>query len=171
MKKIVEKEDDKEREKEVLINVRDLPTGSAFGELALLSNKPRAATIQCNEDCQFAVLDKLHFDEILSMKNFPLKNFFLYKIFTEEKAAKKLQLEIEFLSALPVFKTWTYNSLKLLFINMPLAKYKRGQVMYNEGDSSDKMYIIKNGQFKVKILQREIFGLKFFNEGFEANRS
>jgi len=28
-------------------------------------------------------------------------------------------------------------------------KYKRGQVMYNEGESSDKMYIIKNGQFKV----------------------
>jgi len=67
MKKIVEKEDDKEREKEILINVRDLPTGSAFGELSLLSNKPRAATIQCNEDCQFAVLDKLHFDEILSI--------------------------------------------------------------------------------------------------------
>jgi len=132
MKKIIEKEDDQEKEKEIMINVRDLPAGSAFGELALLSNKPRAATIQCNEDSQLAVLDKLHFDEIL-----------------KEKAAKKLQIEIEFLSALPIFKTWTYNSLKLLFINMPLQKYKRGQVMYNEGDSSDKMYIIKNGQFKV----------------------
>ena len=32
-----------------------------FGELALMSNKPRAATIKCITDCDFAVLDRRTF--------------------------------------------------------------------------------------------------------------
>lgn len=39
--------------------------GSAFGELALMERKPRAATIICKEDCKFAILDAKDFKEIL----------------------------------------------------------------------------------------------------------
>jgi CRP-like cAMP-binding protein len=46
--------------------VKELSDGEAFGELALLNKKPRAATILCKEDCHFAVLDKKHFKMILS---------------------------------------------------------------------------------------------------------
>lgn len=46
--------------------VKVLVQGQAFGELALLDNKPRAATIICEEDCHFAVLEKQAFTEILS---------------------------------------------------------------------------------------------------------
>jgi CRP-like cAMP-binding protein len=51
---------------EVLTDARVLPAGSGFGELALMNNKPRAATIVCNEDCEFAVLEKEPFIAILS---------------------------------------------------------------------------------------------------------
>lgn len=44
--------------------------GESFGELALLENKPRAATIICNDECHFAVLDKKPFDVILSYIKF-----------------------------------------------------------------------------------------------------
>ena len=50
----------------VLTEVRVLASGSAFGELALMSNKPRAATIIAKEDTFFAILDKDPFDKILS---------------------------------------------------------------------------------------------------------
>jgi len=50
----------------VFTEVRVLPAGSAFGELALLDNRPRAATIVCKEECDFAVLDKQNFIAILS---------------------------------------------------------------------------------------------------------
>lgn len=43
-----------------------MPAGSAFGELALINSKPRAATIICEEKCHFAVLDKAPFESILS---------------------------------------------------------------------------------------------------------
>ena len=32
--------------------------GKSFGELALMTSKPRAATIQCKKDSEFAVLEK-----------------------------------------------------------------------------------------------------------------
>ena len=38
--------------------------GSAFGELALIGNKPRAASIQCVEDSYFAVLNKTEYNKV-----------------------------------------------------------------------------------------------------------
>lgn len=60
--------------------IKVLQAGTAFGELALINSKPRSATIQCKEDCDFAVLEKVHFDEILR------KIFFLqlqFKLFSK----------------------------------------------------------------------------------------
>ena len=44
--------------------VTELESGQIFGELALISNKPRAATIHCMTDCHFAVLDRRTFSII-----------------------------------------------------------------------------------------------------------
>lgn len=52
----------------VLKEIKILNAGLAFGELSLIENKPRAATIICVEDCGFAVLDKKNFDVILSKR-------------------------------------------------------------------------------------------------------
>lgn len=49
------------------IEIKVLKGGSSFGELALLENKPRAATVICKENCHFATLEKQYFDEILSL--------------------------------------------------------------------------------------------------------
>lgn len=46
--------------------IKTLKLGDSFGELALLDNRPRAATIICDEDSYFAVLEKQLFDKILS---------------------------------------------------------------------------------------------------------
>lgn len=41
----------------VNLEVKVLPEGSAFGELALIDKKPRAATITCKENSHFAILE------------------------------------------------------------------------------------------------------------------
>ena len=38
-----------------------------FGELGLLMKKPRAATIICKEDCEFATMEKKDYMDILSL--------------------------------------------------------------------------------------------------------
>ena len=40
------------------VEVAQLHGGSFFGELALIGNKPRAATIKCKTDCYMATLDR-----------------------------------------------------------------------------------------------------------------
>ena len=55
---------EKKRQK-ILTKVASQGAGYAFGELALLERKLRAATIVCEEDSDFAVLDKAPFQQIL----------------------------------------------------------------------------------------------------------
>ena len=47
------------------IEIAQLSTGSSFGELALINNEPRKATIICLTDCFFAVLDKHDYNKVL----------------------------------------------------------------------------------------------------------
>lgn len=41
---------------EWFVEVSKLKSGDTFGELALINDKPRAATITCITDCHFATL-------------------------------------------------------------------------------------------------------------------
>ena len=66
--------------------VIQLTAGNAFGDLALINNRPRAATIRCLTDCEFACIKKEDYDALLK------------KI--EIKKEKKL---VDFLEALPYF--------------------------------------------------------------------
>lgn len=50
---------------QIFEKVIELEEGQSFGELALMNtNNRRAATINCIEDCYFAVMDKRTFDII-----------------------------------------------------------------------------------------------------------
>jgi CRP-like cAMP-binding protein len=74
-----------------------LGTGAYFGELALINNKPRAATIRCLSDCHFAVITK---------------NVY-------EKALKKIEIKnqnqlVDFLKHLPFFAGWSRTALARL---------------------------------------------------------
>lgn len=66
--------------------VSQLHSGMAFGELALIKNQPRAASIQCINDCHLAVLEKEHYLRILG-----------------KFEAKKLDLLVDFFASLPLF--------------------------------------------------------------------
>jgi len=54
-----------EKEQDDLTCVKELGLGLSFGELALLNNKPRLASIICHEDSHFMTLDKKTFTLIL----------------------------------------------------------------------------------------------------------
>ena len=62
-----EEEDEEmvEVEVEEFTEVASLGSGTGFGELALINEKPRAASIICKVNTTFAVLKKNHFASIL----------------------------------------------------------------------------------------------------------
>lgn len=55
----------KVEEAPLFIEFTQLKSGKSFGELALIKNKPRAATIRCVEDCHFAVMSKDDYEKVL----------------------------------------------------------------------------------------------------------
>lgn len=71
-----------------------MDAGKSFGELALLTNKPRAATVTCLEDCDFATLDKADFHRSLA------------KI-----ERKRLSSMLNFMMGIPCFSDWTHTSI------------------------------------------------------------
>ena len=50
--------------------VKDYQKGSYFGELALIKNEPRAASIIASSDCKLLCLDRLSFKRLLG----PIEN-------------------------------------------------------------------------------------------------
>jgi CRP-like cAMP-binding protein len=116
----------------VLLESTILLSGCAFGEFALVKNKPRTATVVCFEDTHFAILSKKDFVRILG--NFTNKRF-------DEMT--------EFLKKLPIFNGWSMNSLVRLSYLFKIIKYKRGQRLFREGDPADSVFIVKNGEFEL----------------------
>jgi len=48
--------------------VKTLNTGDSFGELALISNAKRNATVLAVRDCHFLLIGKNNYDQVLSKK-------------------------------------------------------------------------------------------------------
>jgi cAMP-dependent protein kinase regulator/cGMP-dependent protein kinase 2 len=89
--------------------VVQLSMGQAFGELALITNNPRAATIKCLTDCHFAVISKNVYERIL--KKIEVKN------------QNKL---VDFFQHLPFFKGWSRTALAKLKYVFNLKEYLSG---------------------------------------------
>lgn len=66
--------------------VATLTEGMAFGELALLSNKPRMATVTCLENCHFMILTKDAYEYVIG-----------------KMERRMLADKVDFLSTLPAF--------------------------------------------------------------------
>lgn len=116
--------------------VNTLEEGMSFGELALIKDQPRAASIQCITECHLATLEKKDYMTILG--NITLK---------------KIDSLTAFLKELSVFKTCTMKFVQRLSYYFKSVKYLRNQSVYKQGDSSDYVYIVKQGEFK---LEREV---------------
>lgn len=114
------------------IEIGVLSSGSSFGELALISERPRSATIQVRERSAFLVLYKSDFTKILG-----------------GIAEKRLNVIIKFMQQLIYFKSWSRVSLVRLAYFLQIKRFKRGQYIYHEGNIIDGIYFIKEGEVTI----------------------
>lgn len=120
-----------------LVEVRVLNSGDSFGELALLNNNPRSATVKCLTECYFAVLTQKEYKKILRID--------------AERAVKE---RVSLLKKLPIFSNLTELNLKSLGYALTESTFKKNQVVYTESDPVDYIYIIKSGEFKLSIKEK-----------------
>ena len=109
-----------------------LRQGECFGELALISNKPRAASVLCREECHFAVLERSDYKRILA------------KI-----QDSKLQEKVDLLMRHAVFGRWTKGSVQRLSYFFKIRHVKRKQVIFRAGEEVKEVFFIKGGYFQL----------------------
>ena len=105
--------------------------GFSFGEMALLNDRLRNASIQCTKKTKLAILSKEDFHLLLNAY--------------QKDYAEKLEI----LRQLPSFRHWAKVSLQKFSRSLIAHEFKRGQYIFKAGDPANKVYIMKTGQAKI----------------------
>jgi cAMP-dependent protein kinase regulator len=116
----------------VLSAVSNVKGGDSFGELSLIFNKPRAATIMAKVRTHAASLNRTDYDKIIK----PIEE-------------KKLNAKINFLKSYPFLSHLSRQTLGKLPHNVSEITFNRGNTVYREGDKADGLFLVYKGEFKI----------------------
>jgi cAMP-dependent protein kinase regulator len=109
-------------------------SGGSFGELALMYNAPRAATVMSNEPSTLWALDRVTFRRILMDSAFQRRR--LYEGFLEE---------------VPLLSSLTPYERSKIADALETRKYPPGTTIIQEGDVGESFYILESGEAEVFI--------------------
>ena len=103
--------------------------GDAFGELALLYNSPRAATVKSKASCTLWLLDRECFNHIV-----------------KEAAEKKRGRYEGFLKSVEILSTIEPYELLQISDALKSSSFNKGDYVIKEGEFGDVFYIIEDGE-------------------------
>ena len=103
--------------------------GDAFGELALMYNAPRAASIISKEPCVLFSLDRESFNHIV-----------------KEAVVRKREMFNEFLAKIPLLDSLNSQEKDKICDCLQTAFYRPGEYVIKEGDKGDTFYFIQDGK-------------------------
>ncbi|KAH7412001.1 cyclic nucleotide-binding-like protein [Phaeosphaeria sp. MPI-PUGE-AT-0046c] len=106
--------------------------GGSFGELALMYNAPRAATVMSSEPSTLWALDRVTFRRILMDSAFQRRR--LYEGFLEE---------------VPLLSSLTPYERSKIADALETKKYPPGTIIIQEGDVGESFYILESGEAEV----------------------
>merc|ERR1712125_98772 len=109
--------------------VKTCESGDVFGELALLYNCPRAATVEAQETCLMWQLDRDTFTNIV-----------------KEAAQKKRQRYDTFLAKVPLLASMDAYERSQLADALRSESFAGGQTIVSQGEVGQKFYIIEEGE-------------------------
>ena len=113
--------------------VNSIGPGGSFGELALMYNAPRAATVVSTEaNSTLWALDRVTFRRILMDSAFQRRR--MYESFLEE---------------VPLLSTLTLYERSKIADALDTQKFPAGATIINEGDSGEAFYILESGEAEV----------------------
>jgi CRP-like cAMP-binding protein/Fe-S-cluster-containing hydrogenase component 2 len=116
-----------------------LKAGDLFGEMSCLNRSPRSATIIAARDCYVLEILRNIFEKVKEDAN--------YKKRVEEEY-KRRALDQQ-LRNLPIFNELSDSQIDMIRKKAVLKSYKAGQIICDEHDASDDVYLIRSGLVKV----------------------
>lgn len=118
---------------------KKLGPGTGFGELALLYNAPRSASIKCIGDCGFWAIDRSTFRK--SVEDMVMRDFTTNRKFMEQ---------------VTFFNFMNPEQKDAIAQGLFTQKFKPNQNIVNEGDQADSFYMIKEGEVSIWKGQKEL---------------
>lgn len=113
------------------------PNGS-FGELALMYNAPRAATIVATSDAVLWALDRITFRSILM-----------------DSTAKKRRMYEQFLAEVPILKSLELHERHKVADALEPVQFDDQGIVMSEGDVGENFYLIEDGE---AVVYRDVDG-------------
>lgn len=114
--------------------VVEIGAGGSFGELALMYNTPRAASVIANQDCVVWAVDRVTFRRIVTNNMF-----------------RKRKLYENFLRTVPILNSLDSAEVTKIADALEPIEYKDGEDVVRQGEEGDSFYILVNGEAKVTI--------------------
>lgn len=108
--------------------VKECTAGDAFGELALLYNCPRAASVEAGERSVLWMLDRESFNNIVK----------------KAAAAHREQLE-EFLQKVPLLQTMEVHERSAVCDALRPVTFCEGEVIVHQGEIGETFYLVEEG--------------------------
>jgi CRP-like cAMP-binding protein len=118
-----------------------LSVGDCFGEIALLENIPRTATVIATTSVSLLKLERRHFEQFLAA--LPIEK---NKITDQIRHGKLLM-------SIPLFSYLSPEQFSFLITRSSVERFVKGEVIFEQGDNGDKMYIIKDGQVTIQRVE------------------
>jgi len=112
--------------------VKTFNAGDSFGELALMYNCPRTATVSARTDSILWSIDRASFRRVLLEEN-----------------ARKASLYEEFLEAVPLLRPLSKAQRNRMVDALEPVSYKAGESIITEGKEGTHFYVIESGEVNV----------------------
>ncbi|GAB4292615.1 MAG: hypothetical protein Kow0090_06590 [Myxococcota bacterium] len=126
---------------EAEVPLAELGPGDFFGEMALLGNTERQATVRAIEECELLCLSKKTLAAV--GKKSPSVISILHKNFRQRLLKNMLKTS-------PLFEPFDHKTRKELIENFKHRRVGKGEVIIEEGTKSDGLYLIMIGEMAVK---------------------
>uniref|UniRef100_A0A8C2I8L2 cAMP-dependent protein kinase type II regulatory subunit n=1 Tax=Cyprinus carpio TaxID=7962 RepID=A0A8C2I8L2_CYPCA len=106
----------------------------SFGELALMYNTPRAATIRATQEGALWALDRSTFHRLIVKNN-----------------AKKRKMYESFIESVPLLKSLQLTERMKIVDVVGMKTFSDGEQIIRQGDSADCFYVVESGEVRIMI--------------------
>jgi CRP-like cAMP-binding protein len=128
-----------------------LKDGDFFGEMALLTGKPRTKTIEATENTNLWVLYRSDFDDLVN--RYPAISVALSRELSERLVEMDRRFTESHLRGLKLLAGLSAGQLEDVSRRLKPARFRQGETILVEGDPGDDMYFIESGL--VQVVRRD----------------